>query len=574
MKHIMIISLVLISCIFVQYANAYESKYDADFAKLGKSHIKLLVEKLDSTDTDIVYSAIKRIGELKTKNTKALSRIRIWLKETDPNEVDKIKAARLTHIFKISVWTLSMIGNDNDAKIISARLQGAQNKENRIIIIKALGNFTDSVEARKTLNKLALEVRDERIAREVVSSISKFDELDSQDALETMSKRADFSKSFQKEIAKTSEKMLHEASKTAEGQLKVLRHALESEDLEKVQRAIKKIGELGLTNVRDRVRIWYGEANPTKSKHNASYLAKLKGIFHISIWTLTRIGNDKDAETMALTLRGLKDKQGQLLIITALGEFPESKIALETLNELTAYVDDERIARKLVASLIKFNSSSSQDPLMYMSQRAMFSPKFQMQVAAAGEQIAWFIKPSKEKVFEEMETDDLYIVHRAIKRIGREHIKKALPRVRIWLSTSDPTKNSGNPDISKLREIYNAAIWTIGRIGDEKDSVILSTKIRGMKDKPTKIKVIRALAELPPTKDSVDTLNDMTTVVSDARIGNEIVNALEKINSSSSYEPLKEMAKNPRFSAKFQKRITDVASKILIEGKNYGFDSE
>lgn len=574
MKHIMIISLVLISCIFVQYANAYESKYDADFAKLGKSHIKLLVEKLDSTDTDIVYSAIKRIGELKTKNTKALSRIRIWLKETDPNEVDKIKASRLTHIFKISVWALSMIGNDNDAKIISARLQGAQNKENRIIIIRALGNFTDSVEARKTLNKLALEVRDERIAREVVSSISKFDELDSQDALETMSKRADFSKSFQKEIAKTSEKMLYEASKTAEGQLKVLRHALESEDLEKVQRAIKKIGELGLTNVRDRVRIWYGEANPTKSKHNASYLAKLKGIFHTSIWTLTRIGNDKDAETMALTLRGLKDKQGQLLIITALGEFPESKIALETLNELTAYVDDERIARKLVASLIKFNSSSSQDPLMYMSQRAMFSPKFQMQVAAAGEQIAWFIKPSKEKVFEEMETDDLYIVHRAIKRIGREHIKKALPRVRIWLSTSDPTKNSGNPDISKLREIYNAAIWTIGRIGDEKDSVILSTKIRGMKDKPTKIKVIRALAELPPTKDSVDTLNDMTTVVSDARIGNEIVNALEKINSSSSYEPLKEMAKNPRFSAKFQKRITDVASKILIEGKNYGFDSE
>lgn len=570
MKQIIIIAMFF-STITCGVIHSYESRYDNDFAQLDKSNAKLIIENLDVSDMDMVYSAIKRIGELKIRDTKAVLRIRIWLKETAPNKNNKAKASKLTHIFKISVWTLSIIGDDNDAKIISAGLQGVQNKGNRITIIKALGNFTNSIEAKQTLNKLALEVRDERIARQVVYSISKFDALDAQDALDAMAKRAVFSKSFQKEIKKTSEEILSEVNKTAKGRLSVLLHALESEDLEKVQKTIKKIGELKITGALNRVRVWYGEVNPIKSKHTPHYLALHKNIFHASIWALSQIGNDKDAETMALTLRGLTDKQSQLLIIIALAEFPKSKIALETLNELTAYIEDVRIARQLVGTLLEFKSASSQDPLMYMSKRAVFSSKFQKQVAAAGEQIAWFSRPDKKIVFEEMESADLFIVHRAIKRIGRERIENALPRVRVWISMSDPVKNKGNPDIAKLRDIYNVSIGTIGRIGTKDDANLLATKLSGMENKLSKIKVIQALGNLPPTKSSVDALNDMTAVVSDARIANAVIIALGKINSKSSYKPLKDMERNPRFSPEFQKKISGVASKIFVKGKDYDF---
>jgi hypothetical protein len=177
-----------------------------------------------------------------------------------------------------------------------------------------------------------------------------------------------------------------------------LENALKSADIDMVYSAIKRIGELKITNARSIIREWLGQTNPETTRSNPALAARYRNIFNISIWTIGRIGENSDARLLANYWRAVSDVEGQVAIVNALGNLSNSEIALDALNRLTTTITDERIAFELVDAVVKHNSKKSVVPLMRMAspgrrvtgnvRAGSFSPEFRAYANKVANQIS------------------------------------------------------------------------------------------------------------------------------------------------------------------------------------------
>ncbi len=190
--------MVLGICCFIpaiDYAQ-YESKYDVMFANLDSSASNVMFQAMDSMDYDLVYSAIKRAGELKLLSAK--TKIKEWLGAANPSaNVGKPKQlADMRHIFNISIWAVGRVGNDADAEVFANYWVDITDKESRMYIIMALGEISGSPKAISVLNDLTQKVNDERLANVLLESIEKQKSKSSVYPLVMMGNRPNFSKAF------------------------------------------------------------------------------------------------------------------------------------------------------------------------------------------------------------------------------------------------------------------------------------------------------------------------------------------------------------------------------------------
>lgn len=177
-------------------------------------------------------------------------------------------------------------------------------------------------------------------------------------------------------------------------QYAVLIAAMEASEPDMVYSAIRRIGELKITNARQRVYEWLGQTNPESVSDSADW----RNVFRISIWALGHIGDEASVLRMSVYWRNVTDKQAQVLMIEAFGNRDGSVKALEMLNRLTETVTDERIAYVLVDAILKHNSKTSMLQLLKMASDSRritgsglssnFSRRFKRYANAAAAKIA------------------------------------------------------------------------------------------------------------------------------------------------------------------------------------------
>lgn len=187
----------------------YVSPYDESFALLNKTHIVLLTNSLESRDYNLVYSAIKRLGQLQVTNT--LPRIEVWFRESNPaaNPGRDLDIAAMRNVFNISVWAIGRMGGDHDAEVLSYYLDKITDVEAQIAIIDALGDLSDSQNALDALHKEAQTVTDQRIADRVVKAIMKHNMKASYEPLMNMANRGGvFNQGFRDSVKQNAVKLL------------------------------------------------------------------------------------------------------------------------------------------------------------------------------------------------------------------------------------------------------------------------------------------------------------------------------------------------------------------------------
>lgn len=167
----------------------------------------------------------------------------------------------------------------------------------------------------------------------------------------------------------------------------LIQQGLNSEDLDAVYSAIKRVGELRLTNMIKDVYEWLGQSNPVANIGKVQRSQQVKNIFNISIWTIGQIGSDRDAQELVTYLKDISQKETIRVVIFSLGELHPSVAGLNALNRLTAQITDESIAEILLAAIMKHNSKSSAAPLMEMSKNVTFSENFRNKLSKASKQL-------------------------------------------------------------------------------------------------------------------------------------------------------------------------------------------
>ncbi len=168
-------------------------------------------------------------------------------------------------------------------------------------------------------------------------------------------------------------------SKITAADAEVLLQAMSVNDLDMVYGSIKRIGELKLTNTRKQIYEWLSQSNPIANQGKEERSQQLRSIFRISIWTISRIGDERDAQELISYIKDIKDRDKdslRVLIIAALGEIRPSTAAVSALNRLVETTIDEPIAMDLLNSIMKHNKKVSANYLIMMSKRKYFSPSF------------------------------------------------------------------------------------------------------------------------------------------------------------------------------------------------------
>ncbi len=154
-------------------------------------------------------------------------------------------------------------------------------------------------------------------------------------------------------------------------------------DNDMIYGGIKRIGELKLTNAKKDVFSWMAQSNPMANEGNQKMASQLKDIFLISVWTIGQIGDNQDAIEISKYLKDIKDKESRMVMIQALGEIRPSPVGLETLNNLSGEITDEKAANILLVAVLKHNSKSSSQYLIKMSTRNGFSSDFKKRLINA-----------------------------------------------------------------------------------------------------------------------------------------------------------------------------------------------
>jgi hypothetical protein len=173
-------------------------------------------------------------------------------------------------------------------------------------------------------------------------------------------------------------------------QSNVLIQALESEDLDMVYSAIHRIGELGCTNAKKNIWAWLAQANPAANAGKVQQETSLKEILRASVWAISRIGDDTDAQELVTYAKDIKKDDHETIreIIHALGAIRPSAAGLSFLNRLTREISDERDAEELLLAISNQNFQSSANYLIVMSKNVSFSEGFREKLEKAATDLA------------------------------------------------------------------------------------------------------------------------------------------------------------------------------------------
>lgn len=155
---------------------------------------------------------------------------------------------------------------------------------------------------------------------------------------------------------------------------KFLSDALDDSDLDLVFSALKRVGELKLTNLKPKVIGLIGISNPQANVSRTKLYANYRNIFYLGILVLGKIGSsDDDAAYLASFLRDTrKDILGTVCILQALGELKGNEKALDFLQEYSLTVNyrtDSRIVRSLTDAIVSHGKKSSNTFLIGMRSR-------------------------------------------------------------------------------------------------------------------------------------------------------------------------------------------------------------
>ena len=154
---------------------------------------------------------------------------------------------------------------------------------------------------------------------------------------------------------------------------KTIINSLDDQDLDMVFSALKKAGEMRLTNARLKVEGLVASSNPQANLGKGEQATAYRHIFYMGILVLGKIGDDGDGGILGGYLWDLKkDKQGTIYVLSALGDLTNSRLALNLLNEYIPSIvteSDSRVVKQLVDSLLAHNSRSSIVPLMNVKQK-------------------------------------------------------------------------------------------------------------------------------------------------------------------------------------------------------------
>ncbi len=153
-----------------------------------------------------------------------------------------------------------------------------------------------------------------------------------------------------------------------------LSNALDDSDLDLVFSALKRVGELRLTNLKPKVIGLIGAANPQANISKSRFSANYRNIFYLGVLVLGKIGNsEEDATYIASFLRDTKkDVLGSVCILQALGELKGSEKALDFLQEYSLTVNyrtDSRVVRSLVDAIVAHGKKSSNTYLISLRGR-------------------------------------------------------------------------------------------------------------------------------------------------------------------------------------------------------------
>ncbi|GEM_PF-1508151 len=151
----------------------YKSKFESAYARINDTN--LLISSLDDKDLDVVFSAMKRIGQLKI--TSARFRVEEILGESNPtaNEGKAVQRAEFKYLFDMAVLVLGKIGDNQDATTLSKLLRETRDQISLICLLQALGDLSNSDTALEYLHQYASLINnysDARVVKGLVDAIS------------------------------------------------------------------------------------------------------------------------------------------------------------------------------------------------------------------------------------------------------------------------------------------------------------------------------------------------------------------------------------------------------------------
>lgn len=145
-------------------------------------------------------------------------------------------------------------------------------------------------------------------------------------------------------------------------------------DIKTTCSALKRVGELNLTNARPRVMSLSDSVSPESITEGIEKVRKLRAIYYMSIIVMGQIGEQEEANRLARYLRTTKDRQAKMYIVQSLGKL-RYKISVETLNDFTEGLNnqDPDLPSIVLDALVNLGSKSSIPFIRTMQVRGNFT---------------------------------------------------------------------------------------------------------------------------------------------------------------------------------------------------------
>ena len=121
----------------------------------------------------------------------------------------------------------------------------------------------------------------------------------------------------------------------------VISSFLDSGNYDEVFCAIRRVGELKLTNVKGKVGSWVATSEPDANVGKGVMEADIWHIFNMGVLVLGKIGDKSDGIILSGYLWGNKDNISQVCLLQALGSLTDSDTALDTLNKYAVTLDSK-----------------------------------------------------------------------------------------------------------------------------------------------------------------------------------------------------------------------------------------
>ncbi len=151
----------------------YKSKYDAGFATMNDTNT--ILQSLNDKDNDVIFSALKRAGELRLSASKA--RVEEIIGEANPevNQGKAVQRAEFKKLFDMAVLVLGKIGDSQDAIMLSKLLKETRDDVSLVCLLQALGDLSMSSVALEYLHQYTTVINnysDYRVVKTLVDSIA------------------------------------------------------------------------------------------------------------------------------------------------------------------------------------------------------------------------------------------------------------------------------------------------------------------------------------------------------------------------------------------------------------------